>query len=65
MQWSEEEIADYLGTGNKPDGDVAGGLMGEVIEGTLAGYKDLTKANRLAIAKYLKTLPPIKNKIGK
>ena len=65
LQWSEEEIADYLGTGNKPDGDVAGGLMGEVIDGTLSGYKDLTKADRLAIAKYLKTIPPIKNKIGK
>jgi len=65
LQWSEEEIADYLGSGNKPDGDVAGGLMGEVIEGTLAGYKDMTKADRLAIARYLKTIPPIKNKIGK
>jgi mono/diheme cytochrome c family protein len=65
LQWSEEEIADYLGTGNKPDGDVAGGLMGEVIDGTLSGYKDLTKADRLAIAQYLKTIPPIKNKIGK
>ncbi len=65
LSWSEEEIADYLGTGNKPDGDVAGGLMGEVIEGTLAGYKDLSKADRLAIARYLKTIPPIKNKIGK
>ena len=65
LQWSEEEIADYLGTGNKPDGDVAGGLMGEMIDGTLSGYKDLTKADRLAIARYLKTIPPIKNKIGK
>jgi mono/diheme cytochrome c family protein len=65
LQWSEEEIADYLGTGNKPDGDVVGGLMGEVIEGTLSGYKDLTKADRLAIAKYLKSIPPIKNQIGK
>jgi mono/diheme cytochrome c family protein len=65
LSWSEEEIADYLATGNKPDGDVAGGLMGEVIEGTLAGYKDLTKADRLAIAQYLKSIPPIKNKIGK
>ena len=64
-KWTVEEIADYLGTGNKPDGDVAGGLMGEVIEGTLAGYKDMTKADRLAIARYLKTIPPIKNKIGK
>jgi mono/diheme cytochrome c family protein len=63
--WSEEDIADFLGTGNKPDGDVAGGLMGEIIQGTSAGFKDLTKADRLAIAKYLKSIPPIRNKIGK
>jgi len=63
--WTEEQIADFLETGNKPDGDVAGGLMAEVIQGSSAGYKDLTKADRLAIAKYLKTIPPIKNKIGK
>jgi len=62
-KWTVEEIADYLGTGNKPDGDVAGGLMGEVIDGTLAGYKDLTKADRVAIAEYLKTIPPIRNKV--
>ena len=64
-KWSVDEIAEYLGTGNKPDGDVAGGLMGEVIEGTLAGYKDLTKADRLAIAQYLKTIPAVSNKIVK
>ena len=62
-KWTVEQIADYLGTGNKPDGDVAGGLMGEVIDGTLAGYKDLSIADRVAIAQYLKTLPPIRNKI--
>jgi mono/diheme cytochrome c family protein len=62
-KWSEEEIADYLETGNKPDGDVAGGLMAEVIDGTLAGYKDLTKADRLAIARYLKSIPPVKNRV--
>jgi mono/diheme cytochrome c family protein len=61
--WSEEQIADYLETGNKPDGDVAGGLMAEVIQGTSAGFKDLTTADRLAIAKYLKSIPPIRNKI--
>jgi hypothetical protein len=64
-KWSVEEIAEYLGTGNKPDGDVAGGLMGEVIDGTLAGYKDLTQADRLAIAQYLKSIPAVRNKIGK
>lgn len=62
-KWSEEEIAEYIGSGNKPDGDVAGGLMAEVIEGTLAGYQDLTKADRLAIARYLKTVPSIKNRV--
>ena len=64
-KWSVDEIADYLGSGNKPDGDVAGGLMAEVIEGTLSGYKDLTQADRVAIAQYLKSIPPIRNKIGK
>jgi mono/diheme cytochrome c family protein len=64
-KWSVEDIAEYLGTGNRPDGDVAGGLMGEVIEGTLAGYKDLTKADRVAIAQYLKTIAPVKNRVEK
>lgn len=63
LTWSEEEIADYLGTGTKPDGDVAGSLMGEMIQGTLAGYKDLTKDDRLAIAHYLKSIPAVRNKV--
>jgi mono/diheme cytochrome c family protein len=65
LTWSEEQIAEYLGTGTKPDGDVAGGLMAEVIQGTAAGYKDLTEADRLAVARYLKTVPPVRNKVGK
>ena len=43
LKWSVEEIAEYLKTGNKPDGDVASGLMDEVIQGTAAGFKDLTR----------------------
>jgi len=64
LAWTVQEIADYLGTGNKPDGDVAGSLMGEVIQGTTAGYKDLTESDRLAIAQYLKSIPAVRNKIG-
>jgi mono/diheme cytochrome c family protein len=64
LGWSEEEIANFLGSGNKPDGDMAGGLMGEVIQGTSAGYKDLTKEDRLGMARYLKSIPPIRHKIG-
>jgi mono/diheme cytochrome c family protein len=61
--WTEEQLVTYLGTGDRPDGDVAGGLMGENIQGTLAGYKDLTKADLQAIARYLKSIPAVKNKI--
>jgi mono/diheme cytochrome c family protein len=61
--WTEEQIVTYLGTGNRPDGDVAGGLMGEMIQGTLAGYKDVSKADLQAIARYLKSIPAVKNKI--
>jgi hypothetical protein len=61
--WTEEQIVTYLGTGNRPDGDVAGGLMGENIQGTLAGYKDMTDADLRSIAQYLKSIPAVKNKI--
>lgn len=65
LTWSVEEIADYLATGNKPDGDVVGGIMAEVIYGTTAGYKDMSRADRTAIAQYIKSIPPVRNKIGK
>jgi mono/diheme cytochrome c family protein len=65
LSWSADEIAEYLGSGNKPDGDVAGGLMDEVIQGTTGGYKDLTKEDRLAIARYLKSVPAVRNKVAK
>ena len=64
LTWTVQQIAEYLGTGNKPDGDVAGSLMGETIQGTTAGLKDLTESDRLAIAQYLKTIPAVRNKIG-
>ncbi|MBI3458101.1 MAG: cytochrome c [Candidatus Rokubacteria bacterium] len=63
LTWSEEEIAEFLATGKKPNGDTASGLMAEVIQGSSAGFKDLTKEDRLAIARYLKTIPPIKHKV--
>jgi mono/diheme cytochrome c family protein len=65
LTWSEDQIAEYLGTGNTPAGDVAGGLMMEVIQGTSVGYKDMTPADLLAMARYLKTIPPIRHKVTK
>jgi mono/diheme cytochrome c family protein len=64
LTWTVEQIAEYLGTGTKPDGDVASGLMDEVIQGTAGGYKDLTSEDRLWIARYLKTVPPVRHKVS-
>jgi hypothetical protein len=47
----------------KPSGHEAYSLMRTVIVGTSAGFKDLTEADALAIARYLKTVPPIENKV--
>ena len=38
--------------------------MEEVIHGTAGGYRDLTRADRLAIASYLKAVPPVRNKVS-
>lgn len=64
-KWSLQDIVEYLGTGNKPDGDVASGLMEEVIHGTTAGFKHMTPGDLVAIAAYLKSIPPVKNRISK
>lgn len=59
-EWSREDIAEFIRTGTKPDLDNAQGLMEEVVE---AGYKQMKKEDALAIADYLKSVPPIVNKI--
>jgi mono/diheme cytochrome c family protein len=61
--WKREDIAELLITGTKPDFDNVQGLMDEVIQGTPHGYKDMRREDALAIADYLKSIPPIKNKI--
>ena len=61
--WKREDIAELLLKGIKPDYDNVQGLMEEVIQGTPHGYKDMRKDDALAIADYLKSIPPIKNKI--
>jgi mono/diheme cytochrome c family protein len=61
--WKRDDIAELLLKGVKPDSDTVQGLMEEVIRGTPHGYKDIRKDDALAIADYLKSIPPIKNKI--
>lgn len=53
--WSEEDIATLLKTGQTPEFDFVGGAMGEVVRNT----SRLDDADRRAIAVYLKSLPPI------
>jgi mono/diheme cytochrome c family protein len=62
-EWKREDITELLNSGTKPDLDNVQGLMYEVIQGTPHGYKDMKKEDALAIADYLKSIPPIKNKI--
>ena len=53
--WSASDIAYYLEAGFTPDGDAVGGAMSDVV-GNLAR---LPKADRDAIAAYLKAIPPL------
>ena len=59
-EWDSGDIEFALETSIKPDGDVLGSLMGEVVEETTS-Y--LTPADRRAIALYLKSLAPIHNRV--
>jgi mono/diheme cytochrome c family protein len=54
--WSEADIVEVLSSGLKPDGDVIGGAMGEVVQGT----SKLSPDDLKAIATYLKALPPVR-----
>lgn len=56
--WTEEQIANLLKTGVRPDGSSVTGLMLDVVNG---GFSKLTDADRLAIAAYLKTVPAVHN----
>lgn len=56
--WTAEQIAHLLATGERPDGSKVGGLMAQVVEG---GYSKLTDADRMAIAEYIKTVPAVNN----
>jgi mono/diheme cytochrome c family protein len=53
--WSEKDIAYFLGSGQTPDGDSAGGSMASVIR----NISQLSEDDRAAIANYIKSLPPI------
>jgi mono/diheme cytochrome c family protein len=55
--WTEAQIITALTTGKRPDGRMLAPSM------PWRGFANLTKADAEAIAAYLKSLPPIKNKV--
>ena len=58
--WSEEDMVSLLKTGFLPNADNVQGLMALVIEGVPeGGYKDMTDADAVAVAQYLRSVPPV------
>ncbi|MFW5655630.1 MAG: c-type cytochrome, partial [Roseicyclus sp.] len=53
LRWSAEEIAAYLKDGFAPNFDTAGGSMADVVK----NLANLSDADRMAIARYIKALP--------
>jgi mono/diheme cytochrome c family protein len=56
-KWTKEQIATAITTGKTPDGRILAPPM------PVESFKHLTHRDALAIAAYLKTLPPIKHKV--
>jgi mono/diheme cytochrome c family protein len=56
--WSEQQIVTALTTGKIPDGRIMAPVM------PWHAYANLTKSDALAIAAYLKSLPPVSHQVG-
>lgn len=57
LEWSQDEITEYLTSGFTPDYDSVGGHMADVV-GNMA---HLPESDRAAVAAYLKLVPPAAN----
>ena len=58
--WSVEDMVELLKSTYKPDGDNVQGLMERII---VHGYEHMTDEDLTAIAVYLRSLPPIENRV--
>jgi mono/diheme cytochrome c family protein len=62
--WSESDIVTLVQSGFLPNMDNVQGLMALLIEGVPGGgYKDMTKEDALAVARYLKSVQPVVQRI--
>ncbi len=57
-KWTRQQIASAITTGVRPDGRILAPVM------PWRGFASLTKTDALAIATYLKSLPPVSNKVA-
>ena len=66
-KWDEEDLVAVLLTTMLPNGDNVQGLMAEVVDGYGGGpgYKAAPKLALRAMAEYIKSVPPIRHKVGK
>jgi mono/diheme cytochrome c family protein len=55
--WTKDEIAKAIQTGVRPDGRILAPIM------PWRGYASLTKSDAAAIVEYLRSLPPVTNKV--
>jgi mono/diheme cytochrome c family protein len=65
-RWSERNFVQLLQTGMLPNMDNVQGAMAEVIDGTGGGpgYAQAPESELRSIAKYLKTVPPVRHEVG-
>jgi len=56
-KWTKQQIATAITTGKRPDGRILAPPM------PIESFKHLTRRDALAIAAYLKSLPPVKHKV--
>ena len=63
-KWSDDDMISLLKSGFLPNMDNVQGLMALVIEGIPeGGYKDMTDADAQAVTQYLKSVPPMVQRI--
>ena len=58
--WTAGDIEEFLASGLTPDGDSAGGAMGEVIASSTGR---MTAEDRRALVAYMRSLRPVENNL--
>lgn len=65
-KWRESAFVDVLDSGMLPNMDNVQGMMAEVVDGYGGGpgYSDAPESELRSIAKYMKSVPPVRNDVG-